>query len=74
LIHDLQAFDVTPQYLSAEVASASQKLSIKEQTIQLDKKINLLRLSRQTLKTALTKKFRKSITEKMLALFENNFL
>ena len=39
----------------------------------LDKKINMLRLTRPQLKQALNKKFRKTITDKILNLFEQQY-
>ena len=57
-IQDIQSFDTSPAYYEQEsVYSQSNKMTIKESQIQLDKKINMLRLTKGQLKTACVKKF-----------------
>ena len=73
-IQDIQSFDTSPAYYEQEsIFSQSNKMSIKESQIQLDKKINMLRLTKGQLKTACVKKFRKAITEKIFTLWEQQY-
>lgn len=74
LIYDAQTFDPTALIRLNENASANDKLkAAKEANMTLDKKINMLRLQRSLLKQALIKKYRKTITDKILQLFENQY-
>lgn len=48
-------------------------MSLKEINDSVTKKVSILRMKSSFLKHALNKKFRKVITEKIMAIFEQNF-